>query len=88
MSFAEQLRVLLGVGVTADPCQQASVVGRVALHRVGADQVGEPHRDQARAQHVFQRLPEAQVDGERERGQQLSTPRPTGATGAMSTSQR
>src|SRR4051794_3295750 len=72
----EQLSELLRVGVAADPGEEAAVVGRLTVVRIGADQVGEPHRDQAGAQHVLHGLAETEVDGERERGDQLGAPRP------------
>ena len=68
---AEPLGLLVGVGVAADVDQQRRVVDDRPLLLVEADPLGQPQRDQALAQHVLHRLPEAEVDAERERRDEL-----------------
>ena len=64
----------MGVGVAADVDEQRGVVDDRALLLVEPDALGQPQRDQALPQHVLHRLPEAEVDAERERGHQLRQP--------------
>ena len=64
----------MGVGVAADVDQQRRVVDDRALLLVEPDPLGEPQRDQALPQHVLHRLPEAEVDAERQRGDELREP--------------
>ena len=64
---AEPLGLLVRVGVAADVDEQRGVVDDRALVLVEPDALGEPQRDQALPQHVLHRLPEAEVDAERER---------------------
>jgi hypothetical protein len=71
---AEPLGLLVGVGVTADVDQQCRVVDDRPLLVVESQAVGQPQRDEALAQHVLHRLPETEVDPERERGDQLRKP--------------
>ena len=71
---AEPLRLLVRVGVAADVDEQRGVVDVGARLLVEADPLREPQRDQALAQHVLHRLPEAQVDAERQRGDELRQP--------------
>ena len=71
---AEPARLLVGVGVAAHVDQQRGVVDGGALGLVEADQLADPQRDAALAQHVLHRLAEAEVDPERQRGQQLGQP--------------
>ena len=73
---AEPLRLLVRVGVAADVDEQRRVVDDRALVLVEPDALGEPERDQALPQDVLHRLPEAEVDAERERGDQLRQPHP------------
>ena len=68
---AEPLRLLVGVGVTADVDEQRRVVDRDALLLGQPLAVGEPQGDQALAEHVLHRLAEAEVDAERERRDEL-----------------
>ena len=71
---AEPLRLLVGVRVAADVDEQRGVVDDGALLLVEPERLGQPQRDQALPQHVLHRLPEAEVDAERERGDQLRQP--------------
>ena len=68
---AEPLRLLVRVGVAADVDEQRRVVDDRALLLVEPEALREAQRDQALPQHVLHRLAEAEVDTERERGQQL-----------------
>ena len=60
--------------MTADVDQQRRVVHAAARLLVQAHPLREPQRDQALAQHVLHRLPEAQVDAERQRRDEFSQP--------------
>ena len=71
---AEPLRLLVGVGVAADVDEQRGVVDGRALLLVEPEPLGEPQRDQALAQDVLHRLPEAEVDAERQRRDELRQP--------------
>ena len=71
---AEPLGLLVGVGVAADVDEQGGVVDDRALLLVEPESLGQPQRDQALPQHVLHRLPEAEVDAERERGHELRQP--------------
>jgi hypothetical protein len=71
---AEPLRLLVGVGVAADVEQQRRVVDDRPLLLADAGALGQPQRDQALAQDVLHRLAEAEVDAERERGDELGQP--------------
>ena len=68
---AEPLGLLVGVRVAADIDEKSGVVDDRPLLLVEAETLGEPQRDQALPQHVLHRLPEAEVDAERERGNEL-----------------
>ena len=57
--------------MAADVDEQGRVVDDRALLLVEADALGEPQRDQALAQDMLHRLAEAEVDAERERGDEL-----------------
>ena len=67
----EPLGLLVRVGVTTDVDQQRRVVDDRALVLVEPHPLGEPQRDQALPQHVLHRLAEAEVDAERQRGNEL-----------------
>jgi hypothetical protein len=71
---AEPLRLLVGIGMTADVDEQGRVVDDGAGLLVESDPLGQPQRDQGLAQHVLHRLPEPQVHAERQRGDQLRQP--------------
>ena len=71
---AEPLRLLVGVGVAADVDEQRRVVDDRPRLLVEPEPLGEPQRDQALPQDVLHRLPETEVDAERERGDQLGQP--------------
>ena len=71
---AEPLRLLVGVGVAAHVDEQRGVVDGDALLLRQVLALGEPQRDQALAEDVLHRLPEAEVDAERERRDELSKP--------------
>ncbi len=68
---AEPLGLLVGVGVAAHVDEEGGVVDDRALLLVEPEALGEPQRDQALPQDVLHRLPEAEVDAERERGNEL-----------------
>ena len=59
---AEPLRLLVGVGVTANVDQQGRVVDDRSLILAEPERFGEAHRDHRLAQHVLHRLAEAQID--------------------------
>ena len=71
---AEPLRLLVRVGVAADVDEERGVVDGRPVVVVEADALGEPQRDEALPQHVLHRLTEAEVDAERERGDELGQP--------------
>ncbi len=71
---AEPLRLLVRVGVAADVHQESRVVDDRALLVVESDPLREPQRDHALTQHVLHRLPEAEVDAERKRSDELGQP--------------
>ena len=71
---AEPFRLLVRVRVTADVDEQRRVVDGDALLLVRTRLLGDPQRDQALAQHVLHRLPEAEVDAERQRRDELGQP--------------
>ena len=60
--------------MTADVDQESGVVDDRARLLVESDPLSQPERDQALAQHVLHRLPEAEVDPERQRADELSQP--------------
>ena len=68
---AEPLGLLVGVGVAAHVDEEGGVVDDRALLLVEPETLGEPQRDQALPQDVLHRLPEPEVDPERERGNEL-----------------
>ena len=68
---AEPLGLLVRVGVAADVDEQRRVVDRRALLLVEPEPLGQPQRDQALPQHVLHRLPEAEVDAQRQRRDEL-----------------
>ena len=68
---AEPLGLLVGVRVAADVDEQRRVVDDRPLLLVEPEPLGEPQRDEALPQDVLHRLPEAEVDPERERGNEL-----------------
>ena len=61
----------MGVGVAAHVDEQTGVVDDRARLLVGAHALGQPQGDQALAKHVLHRLAEAEIDAERERGDEL-----------------
>jgi hypothetical protein len=72
---AEPFRLLVCVGVTAHVDQQGGVVDGHPVLLAEPRVIGQPQRDQALAEHVLHRLPEPQVDAERQRRDQLGQPR-------------
>ena len=68
---AEPLRLLVGVDMAADVDEQSGVVHRCALLLVQPDALRQSESDQALPQDVLHRLTEAQIDAERERGDEL-----------------
>jgi hypothetical protein len=77
MSSPEPFRLLVRVGVTADVDQERRVVHARPGLLVQPDPLGEPEGDQTLAEHVLHRLPEAEVDAERERSDELGEPHPS-----------
>jgi hypothetical protein len=71
---AEPLRLLVRIGMAADVDEQGRVVDDGALLVVEADPLGEAQRDEALAQDVLHGLPEAEIDAERERRDELRQP--------------
>src|SRR5690242_21089157 len=63
--------LLVRVGMAAHVDEQRGVVDGSTRVVVQAGVVGQAQRDQALAQHVLHRLAEAEVDPQRERGDQL-----------------
>ena len=71
---AEPLRLLVRIGMAADVDQQRRVVDRCPGFLIEADPLSHPQCDQALAQHVLHRLPEAEIDPQRQRGDKLGEP--------------
>ena len=71
---AEPLRLLVGVGVAPDVHEQGAVVHGRSRLVVESQPLGEPECDEALPQDVLHGLPEAQVDPERERRDDLGEP--------------
>ena len=59
---AEPLGLLVSVGMAADVDEEGGVVDDRPLLLVKPEPLGQPHRDQALAQDVLHRLPEAVID--------------------------
>jgi hypothetical protein len=68
---AERGRDLRGIGHTADPGQHRDEEQRIALLLAQLHVGGQLRCDLPRPQHMFHWLPEPEVGGERERGQQF-----------------
>ncbi len=62
--------------MAADPGQEAGVVNHRAVGQAQPEALGQPQRDQALPEHVLYRLTDAEVAGQRQRGEQFSEPRP------------
>ena len=75
---AEPLGLLVRIRVTTDVDQQRRVVDVRARVLVEPELLGQAQRDQALPQHVLHRLPEPEIDPERQRSHQL---RETNLTG-------
>jgi hypothetical protein len=71
---AEPLRLLVRVGVAADAEEQGRVVDDRSFIVIEPHPLRQAQRDEALAQNVLHRLPEAEVDAERERGDELRQP--------------
>ncbi len=71
---SEPLGLLVCVGVAADVNEQRGVVDGAAFAIVEADSIGDAQGDDALAQDVLHRLPEAEVDAERQRRDELGEP--------------
>ena len=67
----EPLGLLVRVCVTTDVDEQRRVVDGRPLGVVEPEPVGETESDEALSQHVLHRLAEAEVDAERQRGDEL-----------------
>jgi hypothetical protein len=68
---AEPLRLLVGVRVAPDVDEEGGVVDDRPRVIIEADALGDPKGDQALAQDVLHRLPEAEVDAQRQGGDQF-----------------
>ena len=68
---AEPLRLLVGIGVAPDVHEERGVVHDCALLVVEPDPLRDPEGDEALAEHVLHRLPEPEIDAERQRGDEL-----------------
>jgi hypothetical protein len=66
----------VGVGVTADVGQEGGVVHGRPVLVVEPDRLGHSQAGEALTQHLLHRLSEAQVDAQRERGDQLGQSQP------------
>ena len=73
---AEPPGLLVGVCMAAHIDEQRGVVDDRPFLLVQPDALGEAQCDQALPQHVLHRLPESEVDAERERGDELRQPNP------------
>jgi hypothetical protein len=82
---AEPSGVFLGIGMASDPHDQRRVVDGAALFGGQAEPVGQSAGDDRRAQHVFGRLTQTQVDGHRQRRQHLGSSRWCAAARARDT---
>jgi hypothetical protein len=71
---AEPLRLLVRIRVAADFEQQGGVVDGRPLLLVEPECLGQPQRDHALAERVLHRLPEAEIDPQRQRGHELRQP--------------
>ena len=71
---AEPFRLLMRVGVTPNADKQRGVIHIRSTLLVKRDSLGEAQGDQALAQHVLHRLPEAEIHAERERRDELRQP--------------
>ena len=71
---AEPVGLLVGVCVATDVHEQRGVVDRRPGLLVDPHELADPQRDPALAQHVLHRLAEAQVDAQREGGDDLGQP--------------
>ena len=80
---AEPLRLLMSIGMTAHVDQQRRVVNDRPRAVVQPGPLCQAQRDHALAQHVFHRLPEAEIDAERQGRHELGQPyRRTGGRAA------
>ena len=70
----EPLRLLVGVGMAADVDEQRRVVDRRAFGVAEFEAIGEAQRDHALPQHVLHRLPEAEIDAQRQGRDELREP--------------
>ena len=66
--------LLVCVGVAADVHEQGGVVDGAAFAIVEADSIGDAQGDDALAEDVLHRLPEAEVDAQRQRRDELGEP--------------
>ena len=73
---AEPLGLLRGVGVAIRVHHQAQVIGRLPLAVIGTDQFSQSQRDHRLAHAVVHRLPEPEVSGVGQRGDELGDPNP------------
>ena len=68
---AEPLRLLIRIGVTANPREQTRVVQRPAFAIVEPEPLRKTQRDQARTDHVLHRLPQPEIRPKRQQRDQL-----------------
>ena len=71
---AEPPGLFVGVGVAADIDEQGGVVDRRPFGLVEAELLTEAQGDQALTEDVLHRLPEAEIDPQRQRGDELGQP--------------
>ena len=71
---AEPLGLFVGVGMAADVDEQRGIVDRRSFDLVEAEQLAETQRDQALTKDMFHRLPEPEIDAQRQRRDQLGQP--------------
>ena len=74
---AEDSGDLVGVGVTADPCQQVAVVDDRALFALQTNPVSQPAGNDRRPEHVLHRLAQSEVESQRQRRNDLRTTWPS-----------
>ena len=65
------MRLLVGIGVAADVDEEGRVVHRGPAVLVEVELLRDPQGDATLAQHMLHRLPEAESDAERQRGEHL-----------------
>jgi hypothetical protein len=67
----EPLRLLIGIHMATHPGQQGGVVHDLTVGLIQAQDLGQPHADQALTQHMLHRLAHTQVSCQRQNAQQF-----------------